>query len=67
VVQKQKLPFRADWERVVSFVIDFALSKRQGNGEKEIVDPQRIALISYSIVGIWHLELLHLKIELLHA
>lgn len=49
MVQKQKLPFGADWERVVSFVIDFALSKRQGNGEKEIVDPQRIALIGYSM------------------
>ncbi len=44
-----KIPFRSDWERVVSFVIDFALSKRQGNGEKEILDPQRIALIGYSM------------------
>ena len=46
VVRKQKLHFRPDWEKVVSSVIDFALSKRQ----KE-VDPQRIALIGYSMGG----------------
>ena len=49
VVRKQKLPFRADWEKVVSSVIDFALSKRQGQ-ELE-VDPQKIALIGYSMGG----------------
>lgn len=49
VVRKQKLPFRADWEKVVSSVIDFALSKRQG--EELEVDPQKIALIGYSMGG----------------
>jgi hypothetical protein len=29
VVRKQKLYFRADWEKVVSSVVDFALSERQ--------------------------------------
>jgi pimeloyl-ACP methyl ester carboxylesterase len=46
VVRKQKLHFRHDWEKVVSSVIDFALSKRQ-----EEVDSQRIALIGYSMGG----------------
>jgi pimeloyl-ACP methyl ester carboxylesterase len=46
VVRKQKLPFRPDWEKMVSTVIDFILSKKQ-----EEVDPQRIALIGYSMGG----------------
>jgi pimeloyl-ACP methyl ester carboxylesterase len=46
VVRKQKLPFRPDWEKVVSSVIDFVLSRKQ-----EEVDPQRIALIGYSMGG----------------
>ena len=43
VVRKQKLPFRPDWEKVVSTVIDFILSTK--------IDPQRIALIGYSMGG----------------
>ncbi|MDQ3839697.1 MAG: alpha/beta fold hydrolase [Thermoproteota archaeon] len=46
VVRKQKLPFRPDWEKVVSPVIDFILSTK-----KEEVDSQRIALIGYSMGG----------------
>jgi alpha-beta hydrolase superfamily lysophospholipase len=46
VVRKQKLPFRPDWEKVVSSVINFVLSRKQ-----EEVDPQRIALIGYSMGG----------------
>ena len=45
VARKQKLPFRPDWE-IVSYVIDFAVSKRQ-----EEADPQRMALIGYSMGG----------------
>jgi pimeloyl-ACP methyl ester carboxylesterase len=47
VVHKQKLPFRPDWEKVVSSVIDFAVSSER----QEKVDPQRIALIGYSMGG----------------
>jgi hypothetical protein len=49
---KQSLHFRSDWEKVVSSVIDFALSERQDREEEEgIVDPQRITLIGYSTGG----------------
>lgn len=47
VVRKQKLSFRPDWEKVVSSVIDFAVSSER----QEKVDPQRIALIGYSMGG----------------
>jgi alpha-beta hydrolase superfamily lysophospholipase len=47
VMRKQKLPFRPDWEKVVSSVIDFAVSSER----QENVDPQRIALIGYSMGG----------------
>ena len=46
VVRKQKLPFRPDWEKVVSSVIDFVVSS-----ERREVDPQRIALVGYSMGG----------------
>jgi alpha-beta hydrolase superfamily lysophospholipase len=45
VVRKQELYFRHDWEKVVSSVTDFALSERRE------VDPQRIALVGYSMGG----------------
>jgi alpha-beta hydrolase superfamily lysophospholipase len=48
VVRKQKLHFRADWEKVVSSVIDFALSSKK---QEEVIDSQRIALIGYSMGG----------------
>jgi hypothetical protein len=38
VVRKQKLHFRADWEKVVSSVIDFALSSKK---QEEVIDSQR--------------------------
>lgn len=47
VVRKQKLHFRADWEKVVSSIIDFALSP----SSSKVIDPQRIALIGYSMGG----------------
>jgi alpha-beta hydrolase superfamily lysophospholipase len=48
VVRKQKLHFRADWEKIVSSVIDFALSSKE---QEEVIDSQRIALIGYSMGG----------------
>lgn len=45
VIRKQKIPFRYDWEKVVTPVIDYALSR------KEIVDPNRIALMGISMGG----------------
>jgi pimeloyl-ACP methyl ester carboxylesterase len=44
VIRNQKLPFRPDWEKVVTPVVDFALNRNQ-------VDPKRIALIGYSMGG----------------
>jgi alpha-beta hydrolase superfamily lysophospholipase len=47
VIRKQKIPFRPDWEKVVTPVIDFALSKKS---EYEI-DSERIALMGISMGG----------------
>jgi pimeloyl-ACP methyl ester carboxylesterase len=44
VIRVQKIPFRPDWERVVSPVIDFAVRRRE-------VDPKRIALMGVSMGG----------------
>jgi dipeptidyl aminopeptidase/acylaminoacyl peptidase len=46
VIRKQKVPFRYDWEKVVSPVVDFALSRIQ-----EEVDPEQIALMGISMGG----------------
>jgi pimeloyl-ACP methyl ester carboxylesterase len=46
VIRKQKIPFRYDWEKVVSPVVDFALSRIQ-----EEVDPEQIALMGISMGG----------------
>jgi len=45
VIRKQKIPFRYDWEKVVTPVVDYAISR------KEIVDPSRIALMGISMGG----------------
>jgi len=44
VIRKQKIPFRPNWETVVTPVVDFAL-KQPG------VDPQKIVLIGFSFGG----------------
>ena len=46
VIRKQKIPFRPDWEKVDTPVVDYALTNRA----KEI-DPNRIALMGISITG----------------
>jgi pimeloyl-ACP methyl ester carboxylesterase len=43
---KQKLYFRPDWERVITPVVEFALTRRE-------VDPKRIALQGVSQGGYW--------------
>ncbi len=43
---KQKLPFRPDWEKVITPVVDFVLSRSD-------VDPKRIALQGISQGGYW--------------
>jgi hypothetical protein len=43
---KQKLCFRADWEKVITPVVDYALSRPE-------VDPKRIALQGISQGGFW--------------
>ncbi len=45
VIRKQKIPFRYDWEKVVSPVVDYALSRTQD------VDPKHIALMGISMGG----------------
>jgi pimeloyl-ACP methyl ester carboxylesterase len=45
VIRKQKIPFRYDWEKVVSPVVDYALSRTQE------VDPKHIALMGISMGG----------------
>jgi hypothetical protein len=44
MISLQKLPFRHDWENVVTPVVDYALSRPD-------VDPERIALLGYSMGG----------------
>jgi len=43
-LREQKLPFRPDWEKVVTQVVDYLI-------EKEEVDADRIAMIGYSMGG----------------
>ena len=45
VIIRQKLPFRHDWEKVVTPVLDFALSKKS----EYKIDPERIALMGISM------------------
>lgn len=42
VIRKQKIPFRYDWEKVVTPVVDYALSLKQ-------IDSKQIALIGISM------------------
>ena len=45
VIRKQKIPFRYDWEKVVTTVIDYALTRDRD------IDPNKIALIGISMGG----------------
>ena len=47
VIRKQKIPFRFDWEKVVTSVVDYALTRDK---DKEI-DRDRIALMGISMGG----------------
>ncbi len=44
VIREQRLPFRHNWETVVTPVVDYALTRRE-------VDPERIALMGISFGG----------------
>jgi pimeloyl-ACP methyl ester carboxylesterase len=44
VIRKQKIPFRYDWEKVVTPVVDYALTRAE-------VDPKRLALMGISMGG----------------
>ena len=46
VIRKQKIPFRYDWENVVTPIIDYVLTNRA-----EEIDPNRIALMGISMGG----------------
>ena len=43
---EQNLPFRPDWEKVITAVVDYAQSRAD-------VDPERIALLGISQAGYW--------------
>ncbi|NAL77938.1 alpha/beta hydrolase family protein [Nitrososphaera sp. AFS] len=45
VIRKQKIPFRYDWEKVVTPVVEYALSR------PEEIDPEHIALMGISMGG----------------
>ncbi len=45
VIRKQKIPFRYDWEKVVTPVVEYALSR------PEEIDPKRVALMGISMGG----------------
>ena len=47
VIRKQKIPFRYDWEKVVSPVIDYAIQKK----DEFAIDTKRIALMGISMGG----------------
>jgi pimeloyl-ACP methyl ester carboxylesterase len=47
VIRKQKIPFRYDWEKVVTPVLDFAISRKS----QYKIDPERIALMGISMGG----------------
>jgi pimeloyl-ACP methyl ester carboxylesterase len=44
VIRKQKIPFRYDWEKVVTPVMDYAISRKE-------MDPSRISLMGISMGG----------------
>ena len=44
VIRRQKLPFRHDWEKVVTPVVDYVLTRSE-------VDPSRLALMGLSLGG----------------
>ncbi|MFL6383704.1 MAG: alpha/beta hydrolase family protein, partial [Nitrososphaeraceae archaeon] len=46
VIRKQKIPFRYDWEKVVTPVVDYALTNRAKQ-----IDPNKMALMGISMGG----------------
>jgi hypothetical protein len=62
VIRKQKIPFRYDWEKVVTPVIDFVA----GNYERQC-DLNRIALMGISMGVTWQLEPQPLSILFQHV
>jgi pimeloyl-ACP methyl ester carboxylesterase len=55
VIHKQKIPFRYDWEKVVTPVVDFALASSTKDRENRSaicnIDPNRIVLMGISLGG----------------
>src|SRR6476660_8039178 len=47
VIRKQEIPFRSDWEKVVTPVIDYAIQKK----DNFAIDTKRIALMGISMGG----------------
>ncbi len=56
VIRKQKIPFRHDWEKVVTPALEFMLSKMEFH-----VDPKHIGLMGISMGDIWQPGLLLLS------
>ena len=51
VIRKQSIPFRYDWEKAVSRVIDYVLNNNHKNKEITEVSPNHIALMGISLGG----------------
>ena len=51
VIRKQQIPFRYDWEKVVTPVVDFVLNNENYLKHPIAVDPKRIALMGISLGG----------------
>jgi len=51
VIRKQGIPFRYDWEKVVTTVIDYVLNSSHKNKEIAEVSPNHIALMGLSFGG----------------
>lgn len=46
VICKQKIPFRYDWEKIVTHIVDYTLTNRTNK-----IDPNRMALMGISMGG----------------
>ena len=47
MIRKQEIPFRSDWEKVVTPVIDYVINRKEEFG----IDVNRIALMGMSMGG----------------
>jgi alpha-beta hydrolase superfamily lysophospholipase len=51
LLRRQNLPFRSDWEFVVSKVLDFAVKHISTHAQLDMIDTERMALAGSSMGG----------------